>query len=566
MDGSLMLPTRYYSDSALQVKCPDLDWKLPAALTTKQGLSCPSPRAAILADTAKFNVSLGREVIFAKDLSDYFVLPDIGALPGSNPTASDNTVTTPSLPLNSGAIARVVRGYSRYIVAASGGTDITINVSVPHTTVPMTLQVTDAAGNIKATAPLANSQAGTVAMPTQLGVLAAGNYLVEVFPGDKNYSYALWTSVTNGSTGVPYAFEGGTYSVTSKQNFYFYVPAEVDYVLLTGVDLLYNVNTVRNGALGDVIYECGSSCSAQKNAAASSTDWPRLERQDLSQTTGPFTWKLKTAGLPAIWHVVMQSKKGAHLVNLPDVMSNYSNAVISSKRIRTATLPAVAGAATTPVTSPNLKYNNRFIIKLPAAVTAGQTLVSMGSGTSLASPPSIIVQLLTPDGAQLSSTSIVPGAGTVNITSPSSLAAGDYELRVTNPSIYNAYAIIVPAGTSFASVDGYALGNVNASSYRAFFTLPAHTQYVQLIAKPTGTPVTVYSYDQAGEHNRGPAASKGNNVYQFQTAATPSETSPTDTLWAVNLKGDYWSDIRLLDAPQIMSFNKNLHLLMAPSN
>jgi hypothetical protein len=144
------------------------------------------------------------------------------------------------------------------------------------------------------------------------------------------------------------------------------------------------------------------------------------------------------------------------------------------------------------------------------------------------------------------------------------MPAGDYELRITNPNVANGYAITVPPGQSFWSADGYALGNVYHPSYRAYFTVPKNTQYIQMIAKPTGTVgIAMYSYDSSGvETSRGAPIAKGNNVYQLEITPNVAE----DTLWAVNLKGDYWSDIRLLTAPQIMSFNKKLHATMVPSN
>jgi hypothetical protein len=48
----------------------------------------------------------------------------------------------------------------------------------------------------------------------------------------------------------------------------------------------------------------------------------------------------------------------------------------------------------------------------------------------------------------------------------------------------------------------------------------------------------------------------GNNVFEIQgtTAGT----------WALNLKGEYWSDIRMLNVPQIMSFSAPLHMTVAP--
>jgi hypothetical protein len=222
-----------------------------------------------------------------------------------------------------------------------------------------------------------------------------------------------------------------------------------------------------------------------------------------------------------------------------------------------------------------LKYNNRFNVRLPAALTAGQPLLTIGTGTALSSPPAINAQLLDAEGNDLpgSPFQIVPGSATpFPIASTVPLAAGDYELRITNPSIYNGYAPIIPAGESFVSVDGFGWGNSYHPSYRQFFIMPGRpadlaptvSRYVDLVARPTGVPITVYRYDSSGnEVVMGTATSMLNNVYQIAIPTTDDST--TDTLWALNMKGDYWSDIRLLNAPQIMSTNKKLLMVKAPS-
>ncbi len=77
-------------------------------------------------------------------------------------------------------------------------------------------------------------------------------------------------------------------------------------------------------------------------------------------------------------------------------------------------------------------------------------------------------------------------------------------------------------------------------------------------------PITVYRYDSSGnEVVVGTATSMLNDVYQI--AIPIADDSTTDTSWALSMKGDYWSDVRLLNAPQMMSTNKKLLMVKAPS-
>jgi hypothetical protein len=466
----------------------------------------PTMAATIAADLASFPELQYREVSYARDLSDYFVLPT--PTPLTAPPAVTISLKRPN--------------HFIFHVPVTQSVSLSFSVGNPAyaSNPPVDLSVFDGSGALLHSESLPSQYQTSVQTTVTLGTLQAGNYEFDLIPRGNSLSYAVLMS-----PGIPIAFKNGAHLAVNNSAYYlyFYVPAEVDTAFIAGSF---------NGSYTPVFYPPGGGAIT-----------PTAIDSKL--------YSLDTHGKPGVWAVKFVSLTNpVHFINLPDVFSLDRNAVITSKRIRTAMVSATAGAAS-PVTSPNLKYNNRFAFQL---ATPGSPTFTIGTGTSVGSPSPITVELLDQAGDDLpgSPFSLVPG-GSYSI-SAGQLAAGSYELAIKNPSLYNAYSITVPAGLPFVSVDGYGLGNVWLPSYRAYFTVPAGTSSVRFAAAPTGVPIEVYN--GSGALVPGQPVALGNNVFEIQgtTAGT----------WALNLKGEYWSDIRMLNVPQIMSFSAPLHMTVAP--
>lgn len=580
MDTNQMLPTRRIT-VVLQAKggaFADPNWTTTTASTTlaqevmqNPTLCTPSLDDVISADASAFHVDPYRQVSFARSTSDYMLLPPTDELP-------NQTYSGPYHVAYHDLTRVVKKGFNHFIFVVPYSETVNVNLSLPNAGAAL-LQVYKADGTVIKEQPL---QGPIDPVTVALGTLAAGNYEIDFTPFNPSSNYALWTTTApsgGNDVGVPLAYKDGANFINQDWS-YFYVPAEVDTFFLRGI-----VGVDNSGAETPWYLETARDGSGAVTILRSPTHLtdPSVVKLDR------FTYQVKVNGRPGVWRLRMQSTGSAHLVNLPDVFSTDVDSVITSKRIRTAMVP-LTGPATSQITSPNLKYSNKFDIKIAAGVGANQPLLTMGTGTALASPPPLAVRLLDMQGNDVpgSPFSLLPGGATptYNIGSTQALAAGDYELQVTNPSIYNGYALIVPQpqapqATQVASVDGYAFGNVNLPSYRQFFTLPKTSdpnRFIYFVAQPNSSvPILMYSYDSAGHETAygsktlcsqtpPPATcpqNMGNNVYEFAIPTTV--TTDVDTLWAMNMVGVYNSDIRLLNAPQIMTFARQLHMVVAPS-
>lgn len=83
--------------------------------------------------------------------------------------------------------------------------------------------------------------------------------------------------------------------------------------------------------------------------------------------------------------------------------------------------------------------------------------------------------------------------------------------------------------------------------------MPPGTTAVRFAADPSGVPIEIYNSSGALVPNQ--PTSVGNKVYEISNV--------TSGVWAMNLKGAYWSDVRFLNTYQIVSFRPEL--LMAPA-
>lgn len=440
-----------------------------------------------------------RHVSYARDIADHFLLPS------ATPPA-----TSPVSP--------TLRRANRFVLnvptqRGAGLKFIVTNPSAPSNP-KVNVVVHDPAGQVTKLKAIPSAYPGQLSTSWSLTTLAAGNYEIDVTPEDPSLTY----TVSSADVGSPLAFKGGADLAGTGSNLYYYVPAETERALLFGTF----------------------------DPAGTPTFFGPDNQAVTPQVLSPQLYSIDTRGKPGVWRTSYRTASSrAHFLNLPDLFSFDANQVVASKRIRTA-LQVTPGSATA-VTSPNLKYNNRFSFHVSGS--SSPTFV-FGSSTSSGTPPHIKVNLLDVDGKDLAGSpmDVTPGAGNRSITS-TGLVPGDYELHVTNPSLSNSYSITVPAGIPFVSVDGYGLGDIQLPSYRAFFNVAPGTSSVRFSAKPTsGTTIDVYN--ALGNLVSGQPVALGNNVYEIQNT--------TSGTWALNLKGDPWSDIRLLNVPQIIAFNKDL--------
>lgn len=441
-----------------------------------------------------------REVTYARDPTDYFNLPTSTPLP-----------TVPLSPL--------LRRENRFIFVVPTTRPVTLTTTFTNDSVAVNRQVDFNAYNAAGTVILRKTltpDPSTGQLPTSvsLGTLTAGNYEFTIEPRNDVATYRV-----SADLGVFVALKNGADLAEPNSSVYFYVPAEVETAFLLGE------------------FEPGSSVQFFG---------PNQEPVTPTAITNKI-YAIDARGKPGVWRTSYQTKSSpAHFLNLPDVFSFHPDVVVTSKRIRTAMESSTGGAATS-ITSPNLRYNNRFAFHL---AEPGSPIFIIGTGTSIGSPPPIVVRMLTSTGADVpgSPFNLTPGVG-YQVTPTQQLPAGDYELHVTNPVLTSAYSVTVPPHIPFVSVDGYGLGNVWLATYKAYFTVPPGTTSVRFAAKPAvNSNITIYN--AAGGIAPSQLTSLGSNVYEI--------ANTTPGVWAINLKGDYWSDIRLLNVPQIIAFDPAL--------
>jgi len=514
IDKNMMLPTRrlhelFYaknqcSAATMTPNRSRWDWTaIPNAAGFVDVASCdpfPTMAQTISDDLVAFPALDYRVVTYARSLDEYYVLP------------------TPTPPTAPPPVDIHLKRPNHFIFNVASTRSVQLKFSAANSTSPIDLTVYDATGAVIKTYAVPSTTTGVVTS-VDLGVLLAGNYEFDLIPRSNTLTYSVLIDPT-----LPIAFKDGAHLAVNSNAYYlyFYVPYEVDTAFIQGTF---------NGALTPVFY-------------------PPTGGSIVPTPIDSQLFKLDTHGKPGVWAVRFTTLNApASFINLPNVFSFDPKAVITSKRIRTDMVSATGGA-TAPVTSPNLRYNNRFAFHL---ATAASPTFTIGIGSGVASPPPLEVDLLDKDGAHLPGSPFSLASNASYPISAGLLPAGDYELHVKNPTLDSAYAVTVPAGVPFVSVDGYGLGNVWLPSYLAYFNVPAGVSSVRFAAKPAGTPITVYG--PSGVVANQPVA-LGNNVYEIQNT--------TPGLWALNLRGEYWSDIRLLNVPQIISFDARLLMSVAP--
>lgn len=454
-----------------------------------------------------------REVTFARDNSDYFVLP--------NPTPFTASAASPTLRRANGFLFNVPSQRAVTLTFNVGNSGLTNNPAID-------IAVRNPSGAVvTATPSVVPSDHATGQLPTTvtLGTLPAGNYELDVLPQSAALTYTV--SIT---AGVPLSFRDGADLAQPGTSVYFFVPAEVETAFLLG--------------------DFDETTPIQFFPPSTGDFYTPSTTAVTPLTINDRVYAFDTKAKPGVWKATYRTtSSAAHFVNLPDLFSVTPAGVIASKRIRTA-MVSTTGGATVSVNSPYYRYNNRFAFYLDEESSPQFFFKAEGEN-----PPGFIVSLLDANGNHLGGT---PREINPSVNEPLSagapLAPGYYELHVKNQNIYNRYYITVPPNVPFVSVDGYGLGNVFFPSYRGWFTVPAGVTSVRFAAKPGSTPITVYNGTTLVS---GQPTSLGNNIFEIAT--------PTPGMWAINMKGEYWSDIRLLNLPQIISFNQNLHMTVAPS-
>src|SRR5205085_5045076 len=105
---------------------------------------------------------------------------------------------------------------------------------------------------------------------------------------------------------------------------------------------------------------------------------------------------------------------------------------------------------------------------------------------SVTPPEHMVVRIIDSNGVDMPNSPFDVTPGVPKAIDAGVLQPGDYEFHITNPTLTNGYSITVPPGVPFVSVDGYGLGNVWLSSYRAYFDVPAGQAPVGFAATPSG--------------------------------------------------------------------------------
>lgn len=450
---------------------------------------------------ASFPPLLYRKVRYAIETGDHIVLPTTGTLAGN--------LTTP-----------VLKGYNRFIlnVAATANVSITLNVgnSGLSANPAVTVKAFNGNGTTLRTAVMPSSNGSTVSTSMLIGRLGAGNYEVDVTPADDGLTYSL----TRDASVTLALRDGADLRGPVAAPLYFYVPAEVSWAFIyadfdaaTPVEIRDpNNNVVTPLAVTSQIYG------------------------------------LETNGKPGVWSASFKTTMPrAHLVNLPDIFSFHRDAVITSKIIRTGLDYGLPPSLAT--TTQYLRYDNRFVFHVSSPTAPNVFTFTLESTTA---PPPFEVRLQKLDGTHVGASPYTPAVGDT-VMDAGLLPVGDYEFWVVNPSTTPRYKITVPAGVTFAAVDGFNVGNVWLASYRDYFYVPSGVGTVRFGAP---VPATIYKvYDPLGALVAGQPPAGTNNVYAIAT--------PTNGTWSMNIQGA--TNIRFLNIPQVIGLTPGITAVPLPS-
>lgn len=453
------------------------------------GGPCSLPTGLSLSE---FPELLYRKVRYALETRDFIALP--------TPTPPSGTVTTP-----------VLKGYNRFIFTVPATADVSLTFNVGNTTAPsnpgVKMTAFNSVGATLKTQTIPSSFGNpSLATSVAIGRLGAGTYELDLAPSDAALSYSITRSPT-----VTLALRDGIdASAPVVAPLYFFVPAELQRGFLFG-----NFDP----ATPIHVYD-------QNDVEVT-----------LLQVTSQI-YSFDTQGKPGVWSTTFRtSSPRAHLVNLPDVFSFDRNAVVTSKIIRAAL--DYGTAPSTASTTRYLRYENRFLFHVSSPSV--QSIFTFTLETAPNPPFEVRVQKL--DGTHVGASPYVPVVGD-NVIDAGFLPVGDYEFWIVNPPGSPRFRITLPAGVSFAAVDGYTVPNVWLASYREHFYVPPGTTSVRFGAS---IPSTYTVYNPSGVVQAAPAV-LGNNVYEIVT--------PVSGTWAMNVQGT--THLRFLNVPQVLGLTPGI--------
>jgi hypothetical protein len=451
---------------------------------------------------SSFPPLLYRPVSYALETGDFMVLPTATPLVG--------TVTTP-----------VLRGYNRFILNVTTTGNVYVTFNVGNAGLPSNPDITVKSFNRIGTtlrSQVVPSSDGNPSLSTSvlIGWLGAGNYEVDVTPSDSALTYSL----TRDASVTLALKDGADLSGPTAAPLYFYVPAEL--------------------ARGFIYADFDPGTPLQLRDPSNNVVTPL-------QVTSQI-YALDTEGKPGVWSATFRtSSPRAHLINLPDVFSFDPNAVITSKIIRTAL--DYGTPPTTATTTQYLRGENRFVFHVSSPTVQNAFTFTLENTST---PPPFEVRLQRLDGTHLGASPYTPALGD-NVLDAGLLPVGDYEFWVTNPGATPRYKITIPAGISFAAVDGFNVGNVWFPGYRDYFYVPPGTTSVRFGAP---VPTTIFKvYDPTGTLQSSVPVPLGNNVYEFAT--------PTSGTWALNVQGA--TNLRFLNIPQVVGMTAGITATPLPS-